>query len=92
MSVLQRVGDGWSPEFVVGELAPHRPEETPFTAELSDGRVLAFTTRAGTDQDLQLLRAFIAALRHRRERDQLARSAATLRDGRQAESGRVCHD
>jgi two-component system sensor histidine kinase KdpD len=92
VSVLQRVADGWSPEFVVGDPAPHRPEETPFTAELSDGRVLTVATRAGTDRDPQLLRAFIAALRHRREQDQLARLVTATPDSGPTESGRVSHD
>jgi hypothetical protein len=52
---------------------PDRPEETPFTAEIADGRVLALMVNPTGDRDAPLVQSFVSALRHRRERDQLAR-------------------
>ncbi|HEV3134261.1 MAG TPA: DUF4118 domain-containing protein [Acidimicrobiia bacterium] len=73
VAVLCRAGDGWRPEFAVGEPVPERPEETLFSADVGDGRVLLLNPAA--DRDVQLLGSFVSALRHRRERDQLARLA-----------------
>jgi len=92
VAVLQRAPEGWSPEFVVGECAPRQPEDTPFTAELSDGRVLTLTSRPRTARDLEMVRTFIAVLRHRRERDQLTRLGPGGPDGLEVEGRRKFHD
>jgi hypothetical protein len=64
-----------NPEWAVGETPPGRPEETPFSAELGDGKVLVLLVDSAAERDPELLRAFISALRNRRAREQLGRLA-----------------
>ncbi|MGO9876565.1 MAG: DUF4118 domain-containing protein [Acidimicrobiia bacterium] len=75
VAVLHRVDDDWRTDFAIGEPVPGRPEETPFTADLSDGRVLALMMNPTTGNDVQLLESFVNALRLHHERDQLDRFA-----------------
>jgi hypothetical protein len=59
-----------APQLAIGAPVPPRREDASFTAELADGRVLALVSAAGSDRDLQLLQAFVNALRLCGERDQ----------------------
>jgi two-component system sensor histidine kinase KdpD len=88
VAVLHRVTEGWRPEFVVGEPVPARPEDTPFSADIADGRVLVLMASRTSDRDLQLLRSFVNALRLRRERVQIEQfSGGAIADtGKVAES------
>jgi two-component system sensor histidine kinase KdpD len=73
VAVLHRTGGAWNTEFVAGTPAPRQPEDSPLTAELTDGRVLVLMTNPASDRDVELLRSFVNELRHHREQDQLAR-------------------
>jgi len=75
VSVLTRVNGTWFAEFSLGLPAPTRPEESRFSAELSDGRVLVLDGHPKGDRDEALLRAFVDGIRNRRERQQLSRMA-----------------
>jgi two-component system, OmpR family, sensor histidine kinase KdpD len=71
IALLRRTDSGWRTEAAAGTSLPTTPDDAPFTAELSDGRVLALAGTRLTAQDARLLRAFTAELRLGQEETQL---------------------
>jgi two-component system sensor histidine kinase KdpD len=63
----------WQVEATVGDAQLGRPDEAPYSVEITRGRVLALAGTRITDQDARLLRVFLDTLR-------LARGRAVLED------------
>jgi len=70
VAVLRFADDGWETETAVGAPVPRTPEEAQFAIELSDRRVLLLTGKRLAEEDAELLRTLLAAVRQAREREQ----------------------
>ncbi|MCX4790606.1 MULTISPECIES: sensor histidine kinase [unclassified Streptomyces] len=73
IALLRPTEAGWQTEAAAGGPLPATPDEAPFSAELSDGRVLVMAGGRLTARDAQLLRAFATQLRLNQEKIQLDR-------------------
>jgi hypothetical protein len=68
VALLRRQGAAWRVEASAGKARPQRPDQTSYSVELPDGRVLVLDGNRLSSDDAVLLRAFPAQLRTRRER------------------------